>query len=144
MNQITPYPVWVGHTGDSNAFRKLFDQGIQAVVHLAIEELPAVLPRELICLRFPILDGGGNEDYRLDLAIHSIVLLIEKGIPTLVCCDGGMSRSPALVAAALAQIRQTSLEECMEYVAACHPADVSPSLWADIRAVSQGHALTRA
>ena len=36
------------------------------------------------------------------LAVATLANLLERGIPMLACCGAGMSRSPALVAAALA------------------------------------------
>ena len=32
MNQISPHPLWLGHVGEGEAFRRLFDLGIEAVV----------------------------------------------------------------------------------------------------------------
>jgi protein-tyrosine phosphatase len=109
VRQITPFPVWVGHAGDGRAFRKLFDLGIRAVVQLAAEEPAIQTPRELVYFRFPLMDGTGNDLELLDLAIRSVASLIRKGILTLVCCGAGMSRSPAIVAAALTVHQATAL-----------------------------------
>jgi protein-tyrosine phosphatase len=133
MNQIEPYLLWLGHAGDTRAVRELFDKNIKALVHLAAEEPSPELPREFIYLRFPLVDGSGNNVDLLDLAIRTVARLLEKAVPTLVFCGAGMSRSPAISAAALAMVRHTSLEECITYVAKCHPTDLSPGLWADIR-----------
>jgi protein-tyrosine phosphatase len=132
MTQITPYPIWIGHAGDGRAFRELFDLGIRAVVQLAAEEPSIQTPRDLVSFRFPLIDGSGNDPDLLDLAIRSVVALEQKGIPTLVCCGAGMSRSPAIVAAALALARRSGLDESMQIVAKCHPLDLSPPLWAEV------------
>src|SRR5438552_6823632 len=100
MNQIKPYPVWLGHVGDGRAIRALFDEGIRAIVQLAVEEAALQLPRELVCLRIPLVDGADNDPDLLCLSITSVALLIESNVPTLVCCSAGMSRSPAVVAGA--------------------------------------------
>ncbi len=60
MNQIKPHAIWIGHAGDGRAFRDIFDNGIRAIVQLAMEEPPIQTPRELVYLRFPLIDGAGN------------------------------------------------------------------------------------
>ena len=133
MDQIKPYDLWVGHAGDGRAFPGLLDKGIRAVVQLAIEEPPLKPPRELVYCRFPLLDGDDNDADVLSLAIRSLAALIRRGIPTLVCCGAGMSRSPAIAAAALSMVEQVEPEECLRRVAGHLRADVSPGLWAQIR-----------
>jgi protein-tyrosine phosphatase len=132
MNQITPYPLWIGHTGDSRAFREVFERGIKVIVQLALEEPPLQPPRELIYLRFPLLDGNWNDANLLHLAIRCVAVLMQRGMPTLVGCGAGMSRSPAIVAAALATVEHAELEECLERVTQLHPADLSPGFWEDV------------
>jgi hypothetical protein len=61
MNQIKPHLVWVGHAGDGRAFQSIFANGIRAIVQLAIEEPTIQAPRELVYMRFPLLDGEGND-----------------------------------------------------------------------------------
>lgn len=133
MKQITPYQLWVGHAGDGRAPPVIVDNGIKAVVQLAVEELALQLPRELIYLRYPLLDGSGNKPLLLRLAIDGVAKLVEAGTPTLVCCGGGMSRSPAVIAAALAIVERTDLDEVLARMLRSHPADISPALWAEVR-----------
>ncbi len=132
MNQILPYAIWIGHGGESHDFPHIFDAGIEAIIELSAEEPPFPSRRELIACRFPLLDGGGNRAELLALAIRTVASLIESGTPTLVCCSGGVSRSPAVVAAALAMVHHESPEECLKKVTAHHPSDVSPGLWREI------------
>jgi hypothetical protein len=139
MHQITPHALWVGHADDGRAPRKLMDQGIQAIVQLAMEERPPQLPRDLIFCRFPLLDGIGNDPVLLNLAINTVAALLESNVPTLVCCGGGMSRSPAIAAAALSLVENAPLERCLQRVAECYPADVLPGLWDEVcQAVAGG------
>ena len=86
MNEITPYPVFVGHAADGRAVKELLDQGIRAIVQLAAEEPPIVTPRDLVFCRFPLEDGSGNDADLLSLAITSVAHLVSRGVPTLVCC----------------------------------------------------------
>jgi protein-tyrosine phosphatase len=135
MNQITPYRIWVGHAGDGRAFQEVFGRGIKVVVQLALEEPPLQPPRELVYLRFPLLDGSGNDPATLHLAISCVANLLKQRTPTLVCCGGGMNRSPAIVAAALSTVEHADVEECLRRVIKSHPADLSPGLWEQIRHV---------
>jgi hypothetical protein len=135
MNQIVPYDLWVGHAGDARGFKELFDLGIQAVVQIAAEEAPLQPPRDLIVCRFPLDDGSGNRPEIVGLAARCVATLVKSDTPTLVCCGAGMSRSPAIAAAALYLLRHGSLEECLLAVTRLHPADVSPAFWKDVRSV---------
>jgi hypothetical protein len=132
MNQIVPYQLWIGHVGEDRLFRQLFDAGIQAVVQLALEVAPAEAPRELIHCRVPLLDGPGNRSDHIRLAIRTVLSLLTMHVPTLVCCNAGMSRAPAIAAAAMALAFHQSPEECLQRIVAHHPSDVSPGLWREV------------
>jgi protein-tyrosine phosphatase len=107
----------------------LYEHRIEAVVDLAYEERPADLPREFVVLRYPLTDDGANNPVLLIAAVNSVAELIRGGIPVLVCCGAGMSRSPAVAATALSVAFGTSREECLRKLAEIGPADVSPGLW---------------
>ncbi len=113
-------------------FRQLLGAGIEAVVQLALEEPALQPPRELLFCRFPLLDGPGNDARTLSLAVTTVAGLLERRVPTLVCCGAGVSRSPALAAAALALARRQTPEECLRRVAEHHPCDVTPGLWNEV------------
>jgi hypothetical protein len=132
MNKIDPYSLWVGHAGEGKDYRKLFDAGIRALVQLAVEELPLETPRELISCRFPLLDGTGNRPEALYLAISTVATLLKMHLPTLIFCGAGMSRAPAVAAAALAMVHHQAPALCLEQVVKCHPSDVSPGLWSEV------------
>src|SRR5205085_9800775 len=106
MNQIPPHLFWLGHDGEARDFRRLFDTGIKAVVQLAMEEPPLQPPRELIYCRFPLTDGAGDETELLRLAVRTVSQFIQAKVPTLVACGAGVSRTPAVAAAAMALIEQ--------------------------------------
>jgi protein-tyrosine phosphatase len=135
MNQIAPHRLWIGHAGEERDFRALFDAGIKAVVDLAVEEPPSPTPRELMACRFPLLDGMGNDPQVLELALRTVTALVRAQVPTLVCCGGGMSRSPAVAATGLALAHGEAPEECLQRVVAHHPCDVSPALWNEVTAL---------
>jgi len=141
MRQILPYTLWLGHAGDAQDFKQIFDLGINALVQLAVEEAPLRPPRELIYCRFPLVDGPGNEVRLLSLAITTMANLIEKRESVLVCCGAGLSRSPAVAAAALSMVFQESPDDCLKQVAEHHPADVAPGLWQEIKTLLERECL---
>ena len=135
MNQIDPYLLHVGHGGDGQDFKTLFDEGVRAVVQLAWEDAPLLLPRELILCRIPLADGPGNRPELLRLAIATIVQLLRDQISVLVSCGSGVSRAPALAAAALARYTGKPFAECLQEVTRHRHADVHPALYEDLEAI---------
>ena len=138
MRVIEPW-FFLGNAADLRDVASLLSAGVQAVVDLALAEAPALLPREIIYCRIPLVDGEGNEPAILQLAVDSAVALVRAKIPTLAACGAGMSRSVAVAAAALAVIEGRSLEASLERVAATGPHDVSPGLWRDLKRVFPGN-----
>jgi len=135
MRQVLPHLVWLGHAGDGRDFRRLLDARIQAVVQLADEEPVLHLPRELLYCRFPLVDGPGNEAKRLSLALMTVANLVQKRVPTLVCCGAGLSRSPAITAAPISLVYREPADECLKKVAKYPPADVLPGFWNEVKSV---------
>jgi protein-tyrosine phosphatase len=141
MRQIVPHNLWLGHAADAQDFKRIFDLGINALVQLAVEEPTLQPPRELIYCRFPLVDGPGNEPSLLSLAITTLANLLEKRKSVLVCCGAGLSRSPAIAAAALSMVFQESPDVCLKQVAEHHPADVAPGLWQEIKTLLERECL---
>lgn len=131
MRGISPHRLWIGHAGDLRNPRVILDTGISAVIDLAIDEPIAALPRELVYCRCPILDGEGNPEWLLSLAIQTTASLLRDQVPTLVCCSGGMSRSVLISAAALSLQSGKSLTASMTEVQG-GAVDISPALMADV------------
>lgn len=125
--------LWLGNAGDARAPRALLDSGICAVVDLAWEETPATLPREFISCRIPLVDGDGNSSARLTVAVQTVASLYREAIPTLVSCSAALSRSPAIVAAALSVIRSEAPDRTLESLAALRALEVSPPLWIQLK-----------
>ena len=112
--------------------------GIAAVVDLAMNEPLAVLPRELVYLRFPIVDGAGNAPWLLRAAADAVASLMRAGVVTLIYCGAGMSRTPAIAAAGLAKAFQMPLDDALISVCDGAPADISSALWAEVRSTVNG------
>lgn len=133
MREILSRILWLGNAADARNIEGVMDAGIMAVIDLAHEELPLTLPRSIVYCRFPILDGQQSSRQILLVAIETLVSLLKKDIPTLVYCSAGMSRSPAVIAAALSILHGGTPEERLRQVVANHPHDISPQLWAEVR-----------
>ncbi|WP_417385861.1 dual specificity protein phosphatase family protein [Gimesia sp.] len=133
MREILPSLLWIGNTRDTHDVKNVLDLGIAAVIDLALEEPAVPLTRDMIYCRLPIIDGAENQPVVLISAVKIVARLIREEVPTLVACSAGMSRSPAIVAAALSQVRETDFETELKLIAAHHPADVAPGLWNDLQ-----------
>ncbi len=132
MRKIIPDRLWLGNAADARDLEGVLEAGIVAMVDLAMEELTPVLPRSTVYCRFPVVDGEPGNRQVLSMAIETVVSLLEKRIPTLVFCRAGMSRSPSVVAAALAIVNGGSPEQRLAEVVAGKPHDVSPLFWAAV------------
>ena len=100
MRKIEPYSLWVGNVGDVWDLRRVHEEGIAALVDLAVNEPPAKVTRELVYCRFPLVDGLGNATWLLRTAIETTAALVARRVPTLVYCSAGLSRSRLIAAAA--------------------------------------------
>ncbi len=129
MREILPGKLWIGNAGDGRDAKRLLDAGVVAVINLAAEELSPVLPRSMTYCHFPIMDGAQDGQGILGVAIQTVVCLLKNQIPTLVYCGAGMSRSPAVVAAALAIVQGGNPDMTLRKIVTGYPHDVSPPLW---------------
>jgi hypothetical protein len=132
MREILPNQLWIGNAGDARDPERFLRAGVVAVINLAAEERSPVLPRNLIYCQFPLMDGLQDDLRALDIAIQTVLFLLQRQIPTLVYCGAGMSRSPAIVSAALAVVQGGSPGDRLKEVVAGHPHDVSPLLWDEV------------
>ena len=137
MHEVISGRLWIGNAVEARDLRSLLDMGVAAVVDLAIEELPASVVRELIYCRIPLIDGASNPPERLQLAVETVASLIREDIATLVFCGAGMSRSPAITAAALAVVESADPNVVLQRIVAGYPHDVSPALWQEVTACLQ-------
>ena len=140
MREVTPTRLWIGNTLDARKISNVLNCGIAVVIDLAIEEPPIQFPRDIVYCRFPLVDGAGNPSAILRAAVETVAHFMAAGTPTLVACGAGMSRSPAIVAAALAQTERITLMDALAQLTAGQPHDVSPGLLQDLAKVSQAAA----
>jgi hypothetical protein len=62
MRQIEELSLWIGTARDARDIKTVLDLGIETIVDLALEEPPIHPTRELVYLRFPLLDGTGESN----------------------------------------------------------------------------------
>jgi protein-tyrosine phosphatase len=129
MHCLIEHQLWQGNAVEAIDVRSVLDLGVQAVVDLAAEEEPVRYPRDILVLRFPIIDGAGNPAWLLETIVSSLHGLLVNEIPTFVFCSAGLSRSPAICAAGLARYRNVSMEETLEVITKDRPIDVATTLW---------------
>lgn len=139
MRRVEGYLLWLGHVGDVLDHRGILATGILAVVDVAGNESPATLPRDVTYCRFPLVDGSGNPPWLLRAAVETLACLLRSKTPTLVYCSAGMSRSPCIAAGAIALLSGSPAELGLDLVSRSGPADVSPALWSEVRAVLAQH-----
>ena len=128
--------LFVGNATDARDLRMIYDNRIQAVIDLAINETPAQLGREIVHCRFPINDGDGNPDAIIVLTMKTIAALVRAEIRTLVACSAGMSRAQTIEPATIALLTNRDPDECLPQIIANAPNDVSPILWTHIKRLS--------
>ena len=129
MYEVVPAKVWLGHAGDLRDPAVLERCGIKALIHVALEELLPALGRELLYCHFPLVDGAGSPRHLVAVCLDTTATFVRAGIPTLVCCSAGMSRSPSIVAGALAMVDGGDPNASLKRVISNHPHDVSPAFW---------------
>ena len=88
---------------------------------------------DMVYCHFPLTDGPQDDPTILRVAIQTVATLLKSQVPTLVYCGAGMSRSPAIVAAALSIVQGGNPEDKLKEIVAGHPHDVSPQLWEAVR-----------
>jgi len=135
MREVLSQLLWIGNARDARDVQGVLDLGISAIIDLALEEPPVSFPREIVYCRLPLIDGGENNPATLQTAIETVARFIQADVPTLVACSGGMSRSPAIAAAAMSKINSIRFAEAIEQIAATGPCDVAPGLWNEIQAL---------
>jgi hypothetical protein len=132
MRPLASSSLWLGHAGDARDLRGLLSAGFAALGDLAVNEPPLTVTRELVYCRVPIVDGTGNPPWLLQAAIETTATLARAKVQTLVFCAAGMSRSPAIAAAALARAQGRPAEECLAEILGDRGSDVSPGLWKEV------------
>jgi len=139
MRSVIPELLWIGNARDARDPRVLTNAGIRAVVDLAMDEPVSVLPRDLVYCRLPLVDGDDDEAGAiLQLAVTTVRDSLRLGLPTLVACSAGLSRSPAVAAMAVALWRGREPVDVLREITAGASHDVAPALWARLTSLSFG------
>ena len=138
MYEVLPGKLWIGNAGDARNPERLLTAGISAIISLAAEEPSPILPRSMIYCHFPLMDGTPDDQGNLNVAIQALASLLKNQVPTFVYCGAGMSRSPAVVAAAMSIVQGRNPDETLREVVARQPHDISPQLWKAVQWACRG------
>ena len=66
-------------------------------------------------------------------AINLIGSLVITELKILVSCSGGMSRSPLIASAVIAQVESIDFDDAIRRVTGTGPCDMSPNLYAAVK-----------
>jgi hypothetical protein len=135
MRQIEELSLWIGNARDALDIKNVLALGIKTIIDLALEESPIHPTRDLVYLRFPLLDGTGNPNWLMNAALSMVELCIRSHTPTLVACGAGMSRSPAVAAIVATPFLGLAPLDVLVSLKSHGPIDVSPTLWQELLAV---------
>jgi hypothetical protein len=137
MHEAINNQLWLGTAADARNIKAVLGMGIIAILDLAMEEPPIHFPRDIVYCRIPLVDGAGNRPEIIRAAVSLTASFIESGVPCLVACGAGMSRSPIIVAAAASKVDGSTIQHALEGITAGVAHDVSTSLWADVKAACE-------
>ena len=132
MREIGVDRLWTANAREARDAAGLYAAGISAVVDLACEEPPALLPRQLMYCRFPIVDGAGNDSTLLRLVLLTTVELLRCKVRTVVACSAGMSRSPIIAMGALAVHLDESPEIVLKRASKKSAFELHGDLWTEV------------
>ena len=132
MLKIPNTTVWLGNASDLRDIPGMLNNGVTAIVDLAIEEPLPRIPRTTNYCRFTLTDDGENNPATIRAAVLSASAFIDGGHVTAVCCNAGLNRSPSIAAAALSYLSADTPAQSLEYVATVKNIDVNPALWTQI------------
>lgn len=137
MHCVIEGQLWQGNAVEAEDLRAVLNLGVRAIVDLAGDEPPISYPRDILYLRYPIFDGGGNPVWLLNSIIETTVGLLTNGVPTFVYCGAGLSRSPTIVSAAVSRLQGIPPDDALRAVIGGRYCDVSPTLWNDVRRLGE-------
>lgn len=138
MRQLEELSLWIGTARDARDIKNVLNLGIKSIIDLALEEPPIHPTRDLVYLRFPLVDGTGNPTWIMEGALAMVEEAIRTRVPTLLACGAGMSRSPAVAAIAAAPFLGMEPVEVLLRLHDRGPIDVSPTLWQELLATRDG------
>lgn len=121
--------LFVGTLADAGDATELRKRDIAEIVSLTHEAPPDGFPAAATVRRVPMTDGPQNEQSAFETAAEAVRSRLDAGVPVLVHCRSGASRSPAVAATALALERRVDLENAFQQVAERRDAvDPHPAL----------------
>jgi predicted protein tyrosine phosphatase len=109
--------LFVGTSADAGDQSQLAEHDITTVVSLTHSEPDGGFPASLTVHRRPMMDGPQNDHETFTTAVRDVLSEREVDERVLVHCSAGASRSPAVVATALALSTELTLEGAFQRLA---------------------------
>lgn len=101
MTEIVPGRLYLGNMADANNIPLLHERGIKSIMSVCQFAPKKAREQPFVRVHVPLVDGPNEpEIFALAVALTARLLLASER-PMLVHCRGGVSRSPAVLAAAM-------------------------------------------
>ena len=134
MIKIPDSILWLGNAADLRDIRRVL-LNVTAIIDLAIEEPLPEIPRVTNYCRFVLTDDGENNPALIRAAIQTAAGFVAGNQSTVICCNAGINRSPAIAAAVLSRLSGKQPAECLKRIASLKPLDINPALWQQIESI---------
>lgn len=129
LTEIAPR-LYLGSVNDLKNRALIESKGITAIVSVC-RYVPHKEYQNCIRIHVPLEDGEGNTLARFTCAANNVYGLLGAYRETVfVHCRAGMSRSPAVVAAAYAKYRGVTFREAVAYIKKVRDISINPALFA--------------
>jgi atypical dual specificity phosphatase len=129
MTKVLPR-VYLGNFLNAEDPALLLEHGV-GLLFTVCSQSPRRHYRRMVRMHMPLLDGPGNEvaDFYFAVATVHWLLMAEEPPTMLIHCRGGISRSPAVLATAMASYGACTFDAAMNDIAKLRPSvDPHPAL----------------
>jgi len=110
--------IFIGNSSDAMYRKKeLNAAGITAILNVAKDLTnKTTTHNEFVMEKVGLIDGAGNSQLTAVAAVAALLGLLADGNTVLIHCRMGVSRSPSVVASALAVMNNTNFMAAIEFV----------------------------
>lgn len=114
--------LYVGNYRDSHDDKLLLDGGITAVLNVAYEiDDPVYPPFQIRYAKVGLMDNHMNYPYIKELAVETLIAMLQDGETVLVHCAAGLSRSVYTACQAIAHLEERDITGVYDELKKLHP-----------------------
>jgi hypothetical protein len=103
--------LWIGEWQSAANLDWLQANNVSAILNVAADLDDPRIGHGVYSVKVGLVDGPGNPKWMVDLAVKTLILMLEKEPVTYAHCISGQSRSVHVVCRALAEIEGTSYKQ---------------------------------